>query len=193
MSDIVREVEKNLKKRNQIFFSWESECLAGLLELMSRVSRKTLVLWAFECSEFTLAELEKRAPSEMRPRFALEKSREWAAGRIKMPEAKSCILAAHAAAKETNDRIAASLCHAAGQAASAVHTEAHAAGLAFYELTAIVLMNEDYEAAVSEKIDFYCRTLKRIAESGEEKSRTWAKFLADDKKPNRIGERIKIK
>lgn len=187
------DVELNLKKRRQILFSWKSESLAELLELMSGASRKTLVLWALECAEGALAELEKRSPTELRPRFAIEKSREWAAGRIKMPEAKSYILAAHAAAKETDDPAAAALCHAAARAASAVHTEAHAAGLAFYELTAIVLMHggENYEEAVREKIDFYCRTLRRISEGGEENTREWAKFLAHDKKPNRIGERLK--
>ena len=65
-------------------------------------------------------------------------ARLWAAGEIKMPEAKRFILNCHALAKESENPEAIALCHAVGQACSVVHTGGHAMGFPIYELTALV-------------------------------------------------------
>ena len=74
-----------------------------------------------------------------------------------------------------------------GQACSAVHTEAHAVGLVFYELTAIVreLGIDACEQAVVEKINYYISTLKDCQAGICSQNRSWAAFLLDDSRVNK--------
>jgi hypothetical protein len=178
---ISHSIEEKYKKGNQLLFSRQSECLLPLLSLLEAQKHKTLILWALDCAQEALTAFETRCPADPRPRKALELSRMWAYGMIKMPQAKKAILEAHAVAKELEDKECIALVHAIGQAASTVHTGSHAPGLIFYELTAVVhragLKNCD--APLGEKIDFYSRRLLYWQVHIDDVNIGWAKFLRD--------------
>lgn len=181
------DVELKLKRKNKILFSRSSLCLQELIRLIEMQNHRTLVMWALDCAKKTLSQFEAKYPDELRPRAALELCEVWARGKIKMPAAKRAILDAHAAAKEINDDEYAALAHAIGHAGATVHVETHALGLAFYELTAVVLKygREHYRAPVSEKIDNYYERLLYWQENTEKYGFEWANFLLDDSRPNK--------
>ena len=159
--EIVRE---KAKRKNKVLFTRDSPCLQELLGFIRRQSHAVVVFWAFACMEKPLARLEDLLPCESRPRTAVLFSREWAAGQIKMPEAKRAILEAHQAAKETQNPVAATLCHAIGQGCASVHVETHGIGLPMYELTALVLEYglDNCRAPVETRIREYEQTLLRL-------------------------------
>lgn len=132
------EVNTKLKRKKQILFSKDSSLLQDLKILLDNQNHRTVVLWAFELAEEAVKKLEEKYPTESRPRSALEASKLWASGRIKMPIAKREILNCHAVAKEIQSLEDIALCHAVGQACGTVHTSGHALGFPIYELTAIV-------------------------------------------------------
>lgn len=138
--DWLDQVKEKLKRKNKILFSKDSCLFNGLNTLIEAKERFEVVLWALDLAEEAVMKLEKLYPADMRPRTALDMSRAWAEGRIKMREAQRAILNCHAGAKETDDAAAAALYHAAAQACSAVHTIRHAIGFPMYELTALVLL-----------------------------------------------------
>lgn len=187
VNDMFADVEDKIRKGNQILFSRNSACLQELLRLMEAQSHRTLVLWALDCAAVPLAKLAEHCPAEDRPRMAIDASRAWARGEIKMPAAKRAILGAHAAAKEMKALADAALCHAVGHAGATVHVETHAIGLPMYELTAIV--NEcgfrDYQGAAAEKIEFYRQHLCYWQENTDNAGLPWADFLLDDSRPNK--------
>lgn len=181
------DVELKLKKRNRILFSRDSACLQELIRLIEQQHHRTLVLWALDCARSTLEEFEARYPDEHRPRTCLERCESWAAGKIRMPEAKRAILDAHAVAKEMDDAQYGSLCHAIGHAGATVHVETHAIGLPLYELTAIVMRHGagNFQGPVLDKIGFYIQRLSYWAEHAGRIERDWAEFLRDDSRPNK--------
>lgn len=167
------------KKGNKILFSRDSECLLDLIKLIEVQGHRTLVMWALDCAKVPLSKFEEKYPYDSRPRKALEICEEWARGNIKMPEAKRAILAAHAVAKEIDDKESIPLVHAIGHAGATVHVETHALGLVFYELTAIVRMYglDNFDNAVNEKIKFYTERLIYWQKNIDALNVTWAKFL----------------
>jgi len=181
------DVEMKLKKKNKILFSRDSLCLQELIRLIELQNHRTLVMWALDCAKITLAQFEAKYPNELRPRTALELCEAWSRGEIKMPIAKRAILDAHAAAKVIIDDEYIALAHAIGHAGATVHVETHALGLAFYELTALVLKygKEGFQKPVSEKIDYYCQRLLFWQENTDKLGYVWADFLADDTRANK--------
>jgi len=158
---VFEDVAVKIKKKNKILFNWDSKCLEALVQLVQKQSRRTLVLWALDCSSVTLALFESKYPMELRPRVCLERCEAWSKGTIKMPEAKKAILASHAVAKEIDDGAYIALCHAIGHAGATGHVKTHAMGLVFYELTALVILCDykDYSDTIRDKISFYYDTL----------------------------------
>lgn len=136
--DWIDEVNTNIKRKRQVLFSKDSPFLQELEFVFRNQSHQAVVLWAFDLAEEAVKKLEAKYPTESRPRNALEASKLWAAGRIKMPVAKREILNCHAVAKEIQSLEDAALCHAVGQACGTVHTSGHALGFPIYDLTAIV-------------------------------------------------------
>lgn len=182
-----QDVDQKLRKKNKILFSRDSQCLQELIRLIELQKHRTIVMWALDCAEITLAQFEEKYPAEPRPRAALELCEAWARGRIKMPAAKRAILDAHAAAKEIDDGEYGALAHAIGHAGAAVHVETHAIGLVIYELTAIVLKHgkDGYRKPVSDKIDYYYNRLLYWQDNIDKHMYEWADFLADDTRPNK--------
>lgn len=192
------DVETKLKKRNQLLFSRESECLQELIELIQLQNHRTLVMWALDCAKSPLEQMERKYPDESRPRMCLKRCEDWARGKIKMPQAKPAILACHAVAKDIDDRMYGALCHAIGHAGATVHVETHALGLVMYELTALVIRygKKDFVEPVSEKINDYYSRLLYWQENTDQLGLDWAGFLLADTKPNKeklLSEKRKLK
>ncbi len=183
------DVKLKIRRKNKILFSRESESLQGLRNLICQQTHLTLVLWALDCVQIPLQLLMGKYPQETDILAAHDCSLAWAHGEIKMPVAKKAILACHGVAKRMSDAADIALCHAIGQGCSAVHVETHAMGLAFYELTAIVVQcgYENFEERVLDKIDFYIGKLIFWQDNAEtcRTSDKWADFLlrsADENK-----------
>lgn len=168
-----------IKKGRKILFHPNDECFTDLYELMQTQSHKTLILWALELAEESVKELNKKYINDNRPANALNLSRQWAAGEVKMPVAKKAILECHAMAKELTDIADIALCHAIGQACSVVHTQRHAMGYPVYELTAIVRKNkiQIWEEVVRQRIGYYIERLLFWQKEAHRESGTWAKFI----------------
>jgi len=113
---------------------WEAPYLQSLIRTVEGQSKATLVGWCANYAERWLLPIyETTYPSDLRPRKALQAAQDWLAGTIKLPEAKTHILACHAAARESEGAPAAqAAARAIGQAASTIHATTHCAGLALY-------------------------------------------------------------
>jgi hypothetical protein len=94
-----------------------------------------LALWAAVCAEHVLHLFEKILPSDTRPRQAIEQTRAWVRGEIKMSEARAAGGHAMAAARGQSGA-ARHAAFAAGQAAVVAHVAAHELGAAAYAIKA---------------------------------------------------------
>lgn len=130
-----------IRARRQILFSKEDGPIRDLTELIRTMPRKAVILWALDMAEETVRELEQKYPGSPSARRALEMSRLWAQGIVRMPEAKRAILACHAEARRTDNKADISRFHAVGLACATVHTTGHAIGFPLYALTALVREN----------------------------------------------------
>lgn len=176
------ELQEKLRRKNQILFSKDSAVLRELNMLLPEQNRRTLALWAFDLAEEAVINLEEKYPDEFRPREALEASRLWASGAIKMPEAKRKILACHGVAKELSSPEDIALCHAVGQACSVVHTVGHALGFPIYELTAIVRRYgfEDSMGHIEKRSREYTDKLLYWEKHHNDVPHKWADFMLKD-------------
>ncbi len=97
---------------------------------------RLLALWAAGCAEHVLHLYESVEPSDPRPRQAIEQTRAWARGEIRMSQSRTTAGHAQAAARERSGaaRYAA---FAAGQAAAVAHVAAHELGAAAYAIKAV--------------------------------------------------------
>lgn len=177
--DWLDEVKGKMKRKNEMLFSRDSVLLQELSELLAKQDRRTVVLWALELSGDCVRELWEKYPMDDRPLRALEEAKRWAAGEIKMPQAKRAILHCHAMAKELEPPVDKALCHAVGQACSTVHTKRHAMGLPIYELTAIVRKHgiENCREPVEKRCAQYMDRLIYWRDNLNEYKGTWASFM----------------
>jgi hypothetical protein len=101
---------------------------------------RLLALWAADCAEHVLPIFQTVCPDDDRPLKAIEATRLWASGEIKMTQAKEFSGAAYTAAREAKDvseaaRMAALSAH---QAAVVAHVAAHELGAAAYAIRAVM-------------------------------------------------------
>src|SRR6187401_2383269 len=96
---------------------------------------RLLALWAAVCAEHVLHLFEAVQPSDPRPRQAIEQTRAWARGEIKMSQTRAAGGHAMAAARELSGA-ARHAAYAAGQAAVVAHVAAHELGAAAYAIKA---------------------------------------------------------
>ena len=94
---------RNMVRQRKVLYSRNSACIQPLRLLMEEQTHRVLAAWALDCAARPLAFFEERIPAELRPREAIELSRMWARGAIKMPLARRIILQAHAAAGEAGE------------------------------------------------------------------------------------------
>lgn len=177
------ELKQNLQRKNQILFSQDGAFLNNLNQKILSAGHKAAILWALEFAEESVLCLEEKYPDEDRPRKALDASRLWAAGKLKMPAAKKEILRCHALAKELDSETEIALCHAIGQACSTVHTIQHAIGYPIYELTAIV-RQYGYDQCEQPLLLRRKEYLERLIfwKSNKDLITGWADFLQHDSK-----------
>ncbi|HZW03021.1 MAG TPA: hypothetical protein VFF68_03770, partial [Anaerolineaceae bacterium] len=89
---------------------------------LSLESLRAIGAWAADCAERALPVFEQHAPSDSRPRAAIEGIRAFAGGGKRTAQLRTLALAAMAAAREVNDPAAAAAARAAGLAASSAYT-----------------------------------------------------------------------
>ena len=73
-----------------------------------------LALWAADCAERVLSHFENLHPTDDRPRRAIEATRVWARGELKMMQARQAAVRTHAAARASTDPAAVAAARAAG-------------------------------------------------------------------------------
>jgi Imm-5 like putative immunity protein len=102
---------------------------------LTDADHQLLALWAAACAEHVLLLFEVEKPTDLRPRQAIAATRAWAAGRMKVMEARAAGGHAMGAARplQSAARFAA---YAAGQAACVGHVPEHALGAAAYAIRA---------------------------------------------------------
>lgn len=130
----------------------DSPYIISLMHLIDTQSKETIAGWCLNYTEeHILPIFERECPGDNRPRRALDASRAWFEGKVKLPEVKNIILnECHAAARELDDNpVAQAAARACGQAAACFHTPTHSLGLAFYGTAALaydrVGLNESAE------------------------------------------------
>jgi hypothetical protein len=117
---------------------------------LSEDDRRLLATWAADCAERTLPLFESRAPTDTRPRDAVDGLRAFARGDLRIGEVRALAARAHAAAREVGDPAAVAAARAAGQAASVAHMAAHARGVAYAAKAAGLAAPDDPAAAARE-------------------------------------------
>jgi hypothetical protein len=118
---------------------------------LSEDDRRVLAVWAADCAERTLWLFEAQAPTDTRPRDAIDGLRAFARGEMRIGKVRALAAGAHAAARETGDPAAAAAARAAGQAAAVAHMAAHARGVA-YAAKAAGLAAPNDPAAVAREV-----------------------------------------
>lgn len=128
-----------MPKARKMITDWDAPYLQALVRLIETQSKATLAAWSIGYAEQIMVPLwTVRYPDDPRPRQALEAAREWLAGSIKLPRAKTAILACHAAAREAAaSPVAQGAARAIGQAASTIHSAQHCIGLPLYGALAV--------------------------------------------------------
>jgi hypothetical protein len=120
-----------------------------------------LAIWATDCAERVLPYFEKKYPKDNRPRKAIEAGRAWAHGEITVGVARTASIAAHAAARTTDDAAACAAARSAGQAVATAHMVGHAAHAAEYAIKAIryAASSNDADKAVKRERNWQYRHL----------------------------------
>ena len=103
---------------------------------LTDLDHQLLALWAAACAEHVLRLFESVQPSDPRPRQAIEQTRAWARGEIKMSQSRTAAGHAQAAARDLSGA-ARHAAYAAGQAAAVAHVAAHELGAAAYAIKAV--------------------------------------------------------
>ena len=171
----IEDVKLKIKRKNKILFNFDSVCLQKLLAVFDSYDRKTIVLWAFNCSKWIVKYLEDKYQDSIFS-DAYEMAYRFAKGEVKLYDAKRYILKVHGFAKSISDSYDIALCHALGQAISSAHVKKHGMGLVFYELTALVLLNGVDEELLDSKICYYIDMMDDAYKVKDKYQ--WAKFMS---------------
>jgi hypothetical protein len=115
---------------------------------------RLLALWAAACADHVLHLFESAQPSDPRPRQAIEQTRAWARGEIKMAQSRDSAGHAQAAARGLSGA-ARHAAFAAGQAAAVAHVAAHELGAAAYAIKAVRAATSGYEGESAGRLE--CR------------------------------------
>lgn len=123
-------------------FSRKFSCWVSMKKYSTQ-NQRLMATWAADCAERVLPFFEQAYPKDDRPRNAIEACRTWIrTGVFKMAEIRGASLAAHAAAREAKENMAACFAaRAAGQAVATAHVPRHAYGGAYYALKAVAAAN----------------------------------------------------
>jgi hypothetical protein len=119
---------------------------------LSEDDRRVLAVWAAYCAERTLHLFEAEAPSDSRPREAIDGARAFARGELRIGPARTLAVRAHAAAREVDDPAAVAAARATGHAAAVAHMASHARGVPAYAAIAAGLAAPDEPDAAADEI-----------------------------------------
>lgn len=108
-----------------------------IAKLAKKQDKRILVLWASDCADHVLKYFELNYPDDERPGKAIEASRAWVNGEIKVGGAKTAASAAHEAARKSTHDEASAAARAAGHAAATAHVAGHAVHAATYAAKAV--------------------------------------------------------
>ena len=95
-----------------------------------------LALWAASCAEHVLPLFESARPDDRRPRDAIDATRAWVRGELRMMQARAAGGHAMGAARPLHGA-ARNAAFAAGQAGAVAHVAAHDLGAAAYAIRAV--------------------------------------------------------
>lgn len=121
-------------------------------QALSEEDRRVVAAWAADCAERVLALFEAEAPTDDRPRDAIERARAFARGELDTAGEIRRRFVAGRAAKDVSSPAAIAAARAAAQAAGVAHMGAHALGAAAYAARAAGLAAPDAPAAAAEEI-----------------------------------------
>jgi hypothetical protein len=113
---------------------------------LTEEDRRILAPWAADCAERVLSIFEAEAPTDSRPRAAIDGLRAFGRGELKVGPARALSAAAHAAARSVANPAAVAAARAAGQAIATAHMGAHARGAPAYAALAASLAGRGPEA-----------------------------------------------
>jgi len=127
---------------------------------LSDDDRRLVGLWAADCAQRVLPLFEAKAPSDARPREAIEGGRAFARGGRRTAHLRSLALAALAAARDVGDPAATAAARAAGSAAAVAYMHAlatldqarHALGTPAYAAWARELAAADGPAVAADEL-----------------------------------------
>lgn len=128
-----------MPKPRKMLSDWDAPYIQALVKLIETQSKATLVIWAVDYAERVILPLwSKYYPDDLRPQNALVAAGEWLSGAIKLPQAKTAILACHEAAREADSNpVALAAARTIGQSASTIHSARHCIGLPIYGAIAV--------------------------------------------------------
>ena len=128
-----------MSKLRKMLNNWDAAYIQSLVQLIETQSKATLAHWAVDYARNVMLPLwNKYNPKDLRPQSALDAADDWLSGNIKLPAAKTAILACHAAAREAESNpVAQSAARAIGQSASTIHSATHSIGLPLYGALAV--------------------------------------------------------
>ncbi|GAB3560818.1 putative immunity protein [Spelaeicoccus albus] len=117
---------------------------------LTDADHQLLALWAASCAEHVLELFESARPHDPRPRQAINYSRAWVRGEVKMMQARAAGGHAMGAARNLRGapRFAA---YAAGQAGAVAHVAAHDLGAAAYAIKAAQAATPDDAGAAGRR------------------------------------------
>lgn len=162
-------VQDRLSRKRKILFAEKDPGLVDLKAALERLSRREIVLWAFECCE---PQLDR---PELHEAYTLVTK--WARGEIKMPQAKRAILAIHSLAGEADELAEELRLRALAQGLSTVHTPTHAMGLPLYSLSSLVYRTGTVNRhEIDASLHHYHQVIERVKQMDIE-AMTWADFL----------------
>lgn len=146
-----------IKRKRQILFDRDDDIMIELSMIINDMSKEAVVSWAIEMAEESKRILATRYPFDDRPKRAIELTKLWAKGELKMPFVKGAIIDCHAMAKDLDSLSDIARCHAIGQACSVMHTKRHAIGYPLYDLTALIRDNgtDDCDTLIKRRVAHY--------------------------------------
>lgn len=144
----------------------DSPYIVSLMRLIETQSKNTIVKWCNEYArEHILPIYEKDYPEDYRLKNALNASKEWLEGSMKLIDAKKIIKEAQIAAREAEGNPAAqAAARAIGATTATINTVTSSLGLAFYGAAAIAYSS----IGVNEKVEVYDKIAARECKNMEE-------------------------
>ncbi len=159
--------------------------------MLSEEERRLVALWAGDCAERVLPLFEAKAPSDTRPREAIEGVKAFARGGKRTARLRSLAWAAHAAARAVGEPAATAAARAASLAAATAymhplatrHQAKHALGPAVYAARARELAandtgvgDEEIRWAIQRASPAVRKVVRRMPTLGRGRSRVHALF-----------------